>query len=109
MSILTQQGGPANQTAVGLGGHGPWGIGATLTGLVLALLVGLRGRSAPLRYRQLWMALALLLASTGAIACGNGVATLQGTPAGTYNNIAITVTGSAGTSSSFTLPQLTVK
>jgi hypothetical protein len=109
VSILTQQGGPANQTAVGLGGHGPWGIGATLTGLVLALLVGLRGRSAPLRYRQLWMALALLLASTGAIACGNGVATLQGTPAGTYNNIAITVTGSAGTSSSFTLPQLTVK
>jgi hypothetical protein len=103
LSILTQQGGPIAQTAIGLGGHGPWGVLATLTGLVLALLAGLRGRRLPLRYRQLWMALALLLASSGAIACGNGVTALQGTPAGTYN-ITITATGSTGTLSSFTVP-----
>ena len=103
VSILTQQGGAVAQTAVGLGGHGPWSVLATLAGLAMALLVGVRGRRAPLRYRQLWMALALLLASFGAVACGNAVATLPGTPAGTYN-ITITATGSTGTLASFTVP-----
>jgi ABC-type phosphate transport system substrate-binding protein len=69
----------------------------------MALLVGLQGRRSPLRYRQLWMVLALLIASTGAIACGNGVKAQQATPAGTYS-ITITATGSTGTPSTFTLP-----
>ena len=69
----------------------------------MALLVGLRGRRSPLRYRQLWMVLALLIASSGAIACGNSKVAAQATPAGTYS-ITITVTGSMGTPSSFTLP-----
>lgn len=102
VSILTQ-GGAASATALGLGGHGPWGILTSLAGLGMALLVGLQGRRSPLRYRQLWMVLALLIASTGAIACGNGVKAQQATPAGTYS-ITITATGSTGTPSTFTLP-----
>ena len=100
VSILTQQGAATSVSSFGLGGHGPWGA---LAGLVMALLVGLRGRRAPLRYRQLWMVLALLIASSGAIACGNSVVAKQATPAGTYS-ITITATGSTGTPSSFTVP-----
>jgi drug/metabolite transporter (DMT)-like permease len=103
VSILTQQGAATSVSSFGLGGHGPWSALASLAGLVMALLVGLRGRRAPLRYRQLWMVLALLIASSGAIACGNSAVAKQATPAGTYS-ITITATGSTGTPSSFTLP-----
>jgi hypothetical protein len=49
------------------------------------------------------MVLALLIASSGAIACGNSVVAKQATPAGTYS-ITITATGPTGTPSSFTVP-----
>jgi len=73
----------------------------------LALAIGLRRRRAPLRYGQFWMALALLLAASGTVACGNGVTATPATPAGPYT-LTVTATGSAGTVFSFTVP-LTVK
>jgi hypothetical protein len=101
LSILTQQGAAAaSVSSLGMGGHGPWAALASLTGLVMALLIGVRGRRSSFRYRQLWMVLALLIGSCGAIACGNGVAATQATPAGTYP-ITITAAGSTGTLSSF--------
>jgi hypothetical protein len=106
VSILTQQG-SALQSSIGLGGNRSWGIVTTLLGLGMALCVGLRRRRAPLRYGQFWMMLALLLAASGTVACGNGVTSIPRTPAGAYT-LTITATGSAGTTSSFTVP-LTVK
>jgi streptogramin lyase len=94
------------QTSLGLGGRGLWATLSTLCGLGLALLVGLRRRRAPLRYGQLWMALALLLATSGIVACTNGIASGPSTPTGTYN-ITVTATGSGGVTSS-TPVQLTV-
>ena len=76
-------------------------------GVGLALLIGLRRRRAPMRYGQLWMALALLLAASGTIACSSNVKSIPATPSGTYS-ITVTATGSAGTVATFTLP-LTVK
>ena len=103
LSILTQQGSSALQSAIGLGGEGMWGALTSLLGLGLALVVGLRRRRAPLRYGQFWMALALLLAASGTVACGKGVTAVSRTPAGTYS-ITVTATGSAGNTSSITVP-----
>lgn len=99
VSIFTQQGSAA-MSSVGLSGDRPWGVVTALVGLGLALGIGLRRRRAPLRYSQFWMALALLLAASGTVAC-NSALTSAGTPAGTYNPITITATGSTGTVSSF--------
>lgn len=107
LSIITQQGPSALQAAIGLGGSGLWGTPATVLGMGLALAIGLRRRRAPLRYGQFWMALALLLAASGTVACGNGVTATPATPAGPYT-LTVTATGSAGTVFSFTVP-LTVK
>jgi hypothetical protein len=71
--------------------------------MVLALAVGLRRRRTPLRYGQIWMMLALLLAASGTIACGKAVTAAGRTPAGSYN-ITVTATGSTGTTSSVTFP-----
>ena len=106
-SILTQQGTGATPSSAGLGESGPWGALATLIGVGLAFLIGLRRRQAPLRFGQLWMALVLLLAAAGTVACGNGVTSAPRTPPGNYT-ITITATGSAGTTSTFTVP-LTVR
>jgi Bacterial Ig-like domain (group 3) len=103
LSILTQQSPTVLQDSLGMGGCGPWAALSTLSGLGLALLIGLRRRRSPLRYGQMWMALALLLATSGVVACGNGVKSTPATPAGTYS-IVVTATGSAGTTSSATVP-----
>lgn len=100
VSIFTQ-GSPA-VSSIGLGGKGPWGMVTTFLGLGLALGIGMRRRRAPLRYSQLWMALALLLATSGTVACNSAVSSAR-TPAGPYT-ITITATGSTGTVSSFTVP-----
>lgn len=107
MSIVTQQGATALHSSIGMGGHGPWAVLSTLSGLGLALLVGLRRRRSPLRFNQLWMALALLLVSYGAVGCDSSVTATPSTPSGSYN-VAVTVTGSTGTTSSFIAP-LTVQ
>jgi Bacterial Ig-like domain (group 3) len=102
VSILTQQG-SVTLSSFGLGGKRPWGIFTTILGLGLALAVGMRRRRAPLRYGTFWMALAVLLATSGFAACGNGVAAAPRTPAGAYT-VTITATGSTGTTSIFTVP-----
>jgi hypothetical protein len=102
VSILTQQG-PVALSSLGLGGNRTWSIVATLLGLGLALAIGLQRRRAPQRYGQFWMALALLLAASGTVACGNSVTAAARTPAGPYT-VTITATGSTGTTSSFTIP-----
>jgi Bacterial Ig-like domain (group 3) len=102
VSILTQPG-TTSLSAIGLGGRGVLGGLTTLLGMGLALAIGLRRRGAPLRYGQFWMALALLLAASGTIACGKGVTSAPRTPAGTYS-ISITATGSNGATSSLSIP-----
>jgi len=98
LSILTQQQTTVQPGGFG-GGRGRWQIFSAFTALTLALMVGIRRRRIPMRYGQLWMALALLVAASGVMACGKAVgSTLQpGTPAGTYSNIVVTATGSTGT------------
>jgi Bacterial Ig-like domain (group 3) len=103
LSIVTQQGSTVLQTAASIGGKGICGGLATLIGMVLALAIGLRRRRAPLRYGQYWMALALLLITSGTVACGNGVTTAPRTPAGSYT-ITVTATGSTGSPSIVTVP-----
>ena len=62
-----------------------------------------------MRYGQLWMMLALLIAASGAVACGKSVGTVlqPATPSGSYT-ITVTTTSSTGAASSFTVP-LTVQ
>ena len=107
LSILTQQGSAVLPASLGGGGHGIWPALSALAGLGLALLIGLRRRRAPLHFGTIWMALCLLLAASGTVACGNGVTTLPRTPAGNYT-ITVTATGSAGGTNSLTLPTFTV-
>jgi len=103
LSILTQQSATILQSSIGMGGHGPWGALSMLVGVGLALLIGLRRRRAALRFGQLWMALALLLAAWGTVACENSVRATASTPAGTYS-VTVTATGSAGTITTIALP-----
>ncbi len=105
VSILTQQGAVSSSFAAG--SHGIWSILSMAAGFSLALLIGIRRRHAALRFGQLWMVLALLLGTSGIVACGSGVTAAARTPAGAYT-VTITATGSNGITSSFTVP-LTVK
>jgi hypothetical protein len=108
LSILTQQG-PVSGAGLGMGGRGGWRAFSAVAGLAMALLIGIRRRKLPLRYGQVWMALALLFAASGVVACGKGANGPPATPANTYT-ITITATGSA-TSSPAAAPitvQLTV-
>ena len=103
LSVFTQPGTNTALSSIGGGGSGPWGLAAMVVGLLLALGIGLRRQQTSLRYGRLWMALALLLSASGTIACGKGVTTAPRTPAGSYT-VTVTATGSAGTTSSTTVP-----
>jgi hypothetical protein len=101
LSILTT--GPAVALSAFAGsGRGLWGAVSVLGGAGLALLIGLRRRRLPMRLGQLGMVLALLLASSGLIACNGSVNAPPSTPISTTPyNITITATGSTGTVSTF--------
>ncbi len=113
LSILTTQAAPQPISVTGSGygsGRGPWQALAILPGLLLAMWIGIRRRKHVLRFGKVWMALALLLITSGMVACGKvggGGPTVLATPSGT-STVTVTATGSAGTVSTFTVP-LTVK
>ncbi len=109
LSILTQKQTTVQPGSFGGTGHGPWQIVTMLTGLGLALLVGLRRRRLSAGLRHAAMAFALLLIATGTVACGKGVGTIiqPATPAGSYT-ITVTPLASSGSASAITFP-LTVQ
>ena len=100
LSVITQQAQPVKLSGFDLAGRGPWQAFGVLAGLSLALLIGLRRRR--MRFGQIWIALALLLATSGIVACGKG-STTPASPSGNYT-ITVTGTGSTGVTSSFTVP-----
>jgi hypothetical protein len=98
LSIFTQQATKVTPAGFGASGRGPWQMLCVLAGLGLSLMIGLRRRRVPLRYGQIWMALALLISATGMVACGKSVGTIlqPATPSGTYT-ITVTAVPSVGT------------
>jgi len=109
LSILTQQGTAVLPASLGGQGRGWWSMLSTFAGIGLALLIGLRRRrfGRTLRYGRLWMALALLVAASGIVACNSNIQPAAGTPAGTYT-VTVTATGSTGATSTLALPSFTV-
>jgi hypothetical protein len=98
LSIITQQGTTVRTAGFDSGGPGRWQVVCVLAGLGLALLIGLRRRRVAMRYGQIWMALALLIAATGTLACGKATGTVlqPATPAGSYT-ITVTPVSTVGT------------
>ncbi len=105
LSILTQAGTTVQPAGFGGTGGGLWQMLAVLGGVGLALMIGLFRRRIPMRYGQLVMAIALLLAASGMIACGKPVGSVltPATPAGT-STVTVTATGTDGTVAHFTVP-----
>jgi hypothetical protein len=98
LSIITQQKKVVTAGGFGVNSHGRWQLFSIAAGLGLALLIGLRRRSLPLRSGQLMLALALLLTAAGTVGCGKAVGTVlqPATPTGTYT-ITVTPSATAGT------------
>jgi hypothetical protein len=109
LSILTQQQTTVQPGGFGGTGSGPWQLIAISTGVLLALLVGLRRRSFSAGLRQICLVVVLLLIAGSTVACGKAVGTVlvPATPAGTYT-ITVTPVASSGTASAITFP-LTVQ
>jgi hypothetical protein len=98
LSVITQQQTTVQPGGFGATGRGPWQLLSVVAGLGLALLIGLRRRRVPMRFGQLMMALALLIAASGTLACGKQVGSIlqPATPTGTYT-ITVTATSTTGT------------
>jgi hypothetical protein len=106
MSILTQQATQTMTSSLGGSARGPWTALSILSGIGLALLIGVRRRRLSLRYSQIWMALAVLLAVAGIVSCnGMNQKTVAATPSGSYS-VVVTETGS--TSATFSFPAVTL-
>ena len=101
LSITTQQPLAATSGSFGGTGHGRWQMVGVLVGFTMALLIGIRRRKYGMRYGQIWMVLALLLAASGAVACGTG--SVAGTPLGT-STVTVKAAGTDGTVTTFTVP-----
>jgi hypothetical protein len=100
LSIVTTQATPVKQSgfAVSPFGRGPWAAFGILPGLLLAFLITLRRRKNPsMKYRQIWLALALLVVASGASACGSATQSTPGTPAGT-STVTVTASDASGSS-----------
>jgi large repetitive protein len=106
LSILTQQGSAVLPASFGMFGRGKGSAFSLLASLVLAFAVGMARRRARLRFGQIWMVFALLVAASSLVAC-NSVQTSPSTPAGKYT-VTVTATGSTGVTSTLTLPPFTV-
>jgi len=104
LSILTTPVPPVGVASIGGNGRGPWSVTCLLGGVGLALLIGLRRRRIGSRFSQVCMALALLVAASGLVACNTyTVNAPPATPLGTYT-LTVTATGSAGGTSTITFP-----
>jgi hypothetical protein len=100
LNIYTTAAKAVGQSAIGGSGRGLWRIGTVIVCMMMALMLGMSRRK--LRMRQVWLSLALLGVVSGLAACGTRGFTAA-TPSGTYT-VNVTVTGSTGTPSSFTVP-----
>ncbi|MEO6922495.1 MAG: hypothetical protein ABI142_01595 [Bryocella sp.] len=80
-----------------------------IAGLLLAAFVGVFRRRLPICAGQLLMVVALLLGTSGIVACSKAAGTVlaPGTPSGNYSPI-VTATGADGTTNSITV-SLTVR
>jgi len=103
LNILTTASQPARPAGMGSGGRGGWQAFGVVAGLGMALLIGIRRRRTGMRYGQLWMALALLIAASGAVACNAGSSAVAGTPAGSYS-VGVKFTGTDGTVNTVVVP-----
>jgi disulfide bond formation protein DsbB len=103
LSILTQRQATIVASAIGLAGHGPFAFLSAISGLGLALLIGVARRRTPLPLGRLLMVLALLGIVSGVVACSSSVKLTPATPAGSYS-VTVTASGSTGSTSSFTVP-----
>jgi hypothetical protein len=108
LSIITQQGSQPIAASLGGAGRGPWTALSILSCLGLVLLIRVRRRQL-LRYSQIWMVLAALLAVAGIASCNGTIQTTPAaaTPAGSYS-IVVTASGSTGTTFSYPAVTLTV-
>ncbi|MEO6922814.1 MAG: hypothetical protein ABI142_03230, partial [Bryocella sp.] len=108
LSIFTTA--PLLSNPAGLGGsRTPWGLFGMIAGLLLAAFVGVFRRRLPMRAGQLLMVVALLLGTSGIVACSKAAGTVlaPGTPSGNYTPT-VTATGADGTTNSITV-SLTVR
>jgi hypothetical protein len=109
MSIFTTQNTPIAAGSLAGSGRGPWTMITLFAGLGLALGIGFRRRQLGTRFGSIGMALALLLISSGLVACSSSTTPRGGTPPGTYT-VTVTAVGSSaasaptGGSQSFTVP-----
>jgi hypothetical protein len=87
------------------GGSNPWSLTGLFAAALLAAVLGIFRRRIPLRATQLLLAIAFLLGASGLVACSKSAGTVlsAGTPAGSYNNITVTATGTDGTVASTTI------
>jgi hypothetical protein len=104
LSILTTANNPTTIPAGLMSGRGPWMLLSVAVAFGLALLLGLRLRGS--RFGQMMIALLLLAATSGLVACnGTHVNAPPATPTSTAANpykIVVTATGSAGGTASTT-------
>lgn len=92
LSIFTTQAQPIKAGGFGAG-RGRWNVIATLTGLLLAVGVGLRRRRMQPWLRAVSMMAAAMVAASGLVACSSNVVPSGATPSGTYG-VTVTATGS---------------
>ena len=98
LSINTQQQTTGQPGGFDGSGHGPWRAISIVSGIGIAVLIGLRRRRLPVRFGQIGMVIAMLLAFGSAVGCGKSVGTVlqAATPTGSYT-ITVAATGATGT------------
>jgi hypothetical protein len=99
LSITTSQ--PLGYTPDGPDGRGRLGWLSAMMAMLLALGIGLRRRRSMAGLGAMALGVALLVASSGLIACG-GTAAKSGTPTGT-SMVTVTATSTTGTTSTATV------
>jgi hypothetical protein len=102
LSILTQAQQVVTPGGLDGSGHGLFRALSLLSGLGLALLIGLRRRRLPMRFAQIGMMLALFLMAGSTLGCGKAIGTVlqpatPASPVGAPYTITVTPTTTVGT------------